>query len=526
VSSNAPAPQFITSDLRGFALTTSAYSVFDLRTPEQLSIELHQPTMHGVLFTGETPLECIEAYTRTSGRMPAPPTWLDRGAIVGMQGGTEAVERMGEQLNTHDAPVAAYWLQDWVGARRTSIGEQLWWNWEVDPQRYPDWDPMVERLEAEGAKVLTYLNPFLVDPREKGSFERNLYQEAHDRGYLVRNQDGSPYSILNTSFSASLVDLTNPEAWDWLKEVIKTQLLGAGASGWMADFGEALPFDAQLHDGRDAALYHNQYPEDWARLNREAVREAGREGEILFFTRSGYTRSPGQSTLFWMGDQLTAWDREDGIKSALVGLLSSGYAGISLNHGDIGGYTATTLPRSPLRIPFVSYTRGKELLLRWTELCAFTAVFRTHDGNQPDRNVQIDHDDETLNQFARFARLYAALAPYRRHLFEEAAARGYPVVRHLWLHAPEDTVARDNWDQLLLGPDLLLAPVLDPGKDRRQVYLPAGQWVHLWTGATHGDSERGVHEEISCPIGEPAAFYRADSDYAEIFANAASEARG
>ena len=90
-----------------------------------------------------------------------------------------------------------------------------------------------------------------------------------------------------------------------------------------------------------------------------------------------------------MGDQLASWTREDGIKSAVVGLLSSGMSGISINHSDIGGYIATTLPNFPFRIPGLAFTRGKELLMRWIEFSAFTAVFRTHEGNQPQNHVQI-----------------------------------------------------------------------------------------------------------------------------------------
>ena len=76
------------------------------------------------------------------------------------------------------------------------------------------------------------MNPFLVDvsEREQGC-QRNLFQEAQEKGYLVCHEDGSPYLVQNTSFSAGMVDLTNPEAWAWLKTVLHEQVLGAGVSG-------------------------------------------------------------------------------------------------------------------------------------------------------------------------------------------------------------------------------------------------------------------------------------------------------
>lgn len=514
-NTNAPAPWFLTSDLLAMCLESYEHSVFDFSTPDQVKISVFATELRGRLFVGDSPASLLEAYTRFTGRMRPLPEWIQRGAVIGMQGGTEAVKRTRERLEASRAPIAAFWLQDWVGARRTSIGWQLWWNWELDHERYPGWRALVESLKASGIRVMTYLNPFLVDPQEKGSYRRNLYQEALERGYLIK-RNGAPYLILNTSFSAAMLDLSNPDARAWVKEVIKDELIATGASGWMADFGEALPFDAELYQGRDAAVFHNEYPEAWAQVNREAIQEAGLDDEVVFFMRSGYSRSPQHNTLFWMGDQLTSWSREDGIKSTLIALLSSGLSGFSLNHSDIGGYTATTMPRLPLKLPGVSFTRSRALLHRWIELNAFTSVYRTHEGNQPDRHYQIDGDEETLAHFARFARVYAALAPYRIELGREASERGLPVVRHPWLHYPDDPQALTLELQFMLGPDVMVAPVLDQDRSRVSLYLPAGSWSHLWTGETCERSE-GQWYSVAAPPGAPAVFCRAGSEvYKEL----------
>ena len=41
----------------------------------------------------------------------------------------------------------------------------------------------------------------------------------------------------------------------------------------------------------------------------------------------------------------------------------------------------------------------------------------------------------------------------------------------------------------------------------RRVYLPAGRWVHLWTGEVFGDIDMGGWVEVDAPVGEPAVFY-------------------
>ncbi len=60
--------------------------------------------------------------------------------------------------------------------------------------------------------------------------------------------------------------------------------------------------------------------------------------------------------------------------------------------------------------------------------------------------------------------------------------------------------------------EFIVAPMLDPGRRTVEVYLPAGRWVHLWSGKRYGSTERGVYETVQAPIGEPAVFYREGSE--------------
>ena len=63
--------------------------------------------------------------------------------------------------------------------------------------------------------------------------------------YLVKLEDGNVFQFGSFGFRAAMVDLTNPKAFDWLKRRLNESMVNvAGASGWMADFGEALPFSA------------------------------------------------------------------------------------------------------------------------------------------------------------------------------------------------------------------------------------------------------------------------------------------
>ena len=248
----APAPHFITSRLRSLFLENLEYSVFDMRQADHIDIKVWSATMTGRILYGETPLDLIETYTEYAGRMRVLPDWVHNGAILGLMGGTDAVRAKLGRARAADVPVAGLWLQDWVGVRTTFAGTQLWWNWALDEAYYPRWPELVADVERDGGRVLLYINPYLAT--EEG--HNQLFTQAREKGYLVRKADGAPYLIRNSSFYVGMLDLSHPQAREWIKAIIKTNMIGAaGAAGWMNDFGEALPFDAKLlRRGRSGGL--------------------------------------------------------------------------------------------------------------------------------------------------------------------------------------------------------------------------------------------------------------------------------
>jgi alpha-glucosidase len=499
-------PQYITNQCRSLFLETTEYCVFDLRYPDHVEIEIFAGAAAGQVLHGSTPLDLIEAYTAYAGRMRELPDWVHEGAIICSEGGTDAAQQLIGELADAGVPVAAFWFQDWTGQNPTDVGVQVWWNWVRDDALYHDFDGLRDTLTSRlGARIMLYVNPFLTTQ----AGHDDLYQEAAAHGYLVKNAAGDPYPIPNSSFTAGLIDLSNPDACTWIKGIIEEQMItGSGASGWMADFGEALPFDAVLASGESPDQWHNRYPEEWARINREAIQETGHDADGLFFNRSGYTRSPGISTLFWVGDQLQNWDIYNGLASAITAAVSGGISGFSLVHSDTGGFDSITLPVPNTTTSATLLVRTPELLLRWSEFSAFTPVMRTHEGINPPVTPQIDADPATLAAFARCVHMYRAWAPYRRQLVSEAAATGHPIMRHLILHYPDDPIVVGQLPaEYLLGSDILVSPVTTASADTVSVYFPAGTWTHIWTHQTYGGAT-GVWQDVPAPLGQPPVFIR------------------
>ena len=489
-SSYAPLNFFFTDKNNAFIFTGSPYISYDFTKANSFSVESWSNRLNIYSFKAANPKQLLTKASKLTGKMPLLPDWAF-GTWLGLQGGATKVEEIVDKALKHNNPVTAVWIQDWVGRRKTRFGSQLWWTWEADTVAYPDFVNFCKRMGKQNIRVLGYINSFMAN-------EGRLFEEARTKGYLVKNKKQEDYVIKTAGFPAYLVDLTNPAAFTWMKQVIKHNLIDQGLSGWMADYGEWLPLDAVLFSGEDAFDYHNQYTVDWARLNREAIQEAGREGDIVFFTRSGSLGSAAYSTLFWAGDQMVDWGEHDGLPSAVCALITSGLSGITINHSDIGGYT--TLDNF-----FIKVKRDDELLRRWIEFAAFTPVFRTHEGLKPESNVQIYSNDSISNFFSRFGQLHWALKDYIKDLNIEATENAIPMVRALLLEFPDDSLTYTIKDQFMLGEDLLVAPIIMKGAKSRQVYFPAGEWINVWTRETVSGK---ITLKIDSEIGYPPVFIR------------------
>jgi len=218
-------------------------------------------------------------------------------------------------------PIAAVWMQDWVGTKEFPEGVRLMWNWKLNREFYPNWDGMIANWTADGVKAMIYINPYFANLTD-ASITRNLFLEGDAFGYFIKGKDGKTHMMKSVSIEFAMLDPTNPNAVAWMKSIIKDNLLGEGkAWGWMHDFGEymSMSSDIVLYSGEDPLKIHNLYPEMWARMNREAEIEAGKGDTTVAFMRSGGTTSPGVCDLYWMGDQLPTYDRFDGLQSAMMG---------------------------------------------------------------------------------------------------------------------------------------------------------------------------------------------------------------
>lgn len=453
------------------------------------------------VFHGPTGFDVIRELGDLVGRPAQPPPWAYELWMAG-QGGRENVLSEVAALEGAQIPVGAFWVQDWGGTRMNLDGGfGVQYIWEPDETYYPNFAGMVSDLHAAGYKLLTYVNPFIVDPEsvaetdDPARFARR-FDPMDQMGLLLKDQVGDTLIdkiVPNVPQADAHPDFSNPATLPFIRDSLADIVRAYDVDGWMADFGEWVPVNSVPQDGSDPIERRNTFPIDWQRATREAMQELRPDGDWVMFARSGFTGVQGVAQIHWVGDQETNWSELDGLPTVVPAMLNLGLAGQPFVTHDIAGFARGTGPST------------KELFERWTELGAFTPIMRTHDGADKVNNWRWNKDEDTTNHFRKFTYVHCALMNDFMTLAGQAEQSGAPILRHLMLVFPDD---RDTWDisdQFMIGDSLLVAPVTTQGATSRSVYFPAGTWYNVWTG----DSvEGGQRRTVDAPIGAPPVYAR------------------
>jgi alpha-glucosidase (family GH31 glycosyl hydrolase) len=361
----------------------------------------------------------------------------------------------------------------------------------------------VTQLVHQRIRLMRYFRAFVASP--SGGLEPDgdyAYAVAHH--LVAMSANGSP-AIFSSPFQnghAALLDFTNPATVAWWRGRID-QALNQGADGFMQDFGEQVDSDWRFHDGQTGASMHNEYPILYDRTTRQIIdqymaRHRGRQ--IFFFTRAGYSGSPGSAAYEnaeFLGDNTTTWDAASGIASVIPDMLNRSVGGAYGPDTDIGGYLNLL---SPVTTP--------QLFDRWAELSALTPFYRVHNSGESGTEMPWALGTQTLEIYKAMARLHIDAEPLILKLWKQADKTGIPIMRPLWLSYPGEQTGALQDQEWLLGADVLVAPVVVESANARTVFFPQGCWRNPTTGITyHGPASATV----SAPLAALPYYFRCGS---------------
>ena len=169
----------------------------------------------------------------------------------------------------------------------------------------------------------------------------------------------------------------------------------------------------------------------------------------------------------WTGDNAADWDH---LKKSIPMTLTLGVSGLTWSGADVGGFFGDPSP---------------ELMTRWYQLGIFYPFFRGHAHLDTKRREPWMFGDPYTGCIKSAIRRRYALMPYLYTLFEAAHREGTPVLRPLWFEFPDDDSVAKIDTMAMVGPALLLAPVLDSGVEEIKIYLPKGAWYDYETSEKH-----------------------------------------
>ncbi|WP_341667507.1 glycoside hydrolase family 31 protein [Alcaligenes sp. SDU_A2] len=423
---------------------------------DRLRARIHTAELDVFLFVGE-PSEIINQYSALTGRAGQPGVWpmglwLDGVAGADIQALREQVRLLREQGIGVDAAVLpapqSYGFQD----------DKPMLEW--DATRLADPRETLAGLHAEQAQLAAWTRPCVLAATA-------LFDEWEDRGWLLINDDdGSAYVFEGDELSGGrdygLLDLTHKDVFRmWVER--QRQMVDDGLGAVLCNARFAIPDTVTSRGGESGALLRAIYPVLARQALFDAVAGHKTPQEGIVASRDLF---PSAQRFAWqLGPAVdNSWA---GLEQTLKSALSTGNSGVPIQIHALGNGDADTSGMSA------------ELYLRWLAMAVFSANFSL----QGVAALRPDAFDEATQALVRhWMEWRFRLVPYVLGIIEDAVRTGLPVQRSMAQAFPADEQAR-LWDtQYLLGPALLVAPIMQPGEDV-QVYLPAGEaWWDLSTG--------------------------------------------
>jgi alpha-glucosidase (family GH31 glycosyl hydrolase) len=468
----AALPVFLSS--RGYAiwLLNSHPAQFAI-DPERgvLKIDAAGPNADYVFIYGPSFKEMLRTYTALTGRPALPPRWAFGLMVTGYpQEHQDTVLQRVQEHRARSLPLDAVILDyHW---------EERFHNFKWRKALIPHPSSFIAGLQSLGIKLGLIVTPFInsrnrpfqrwllntlagnLPKTQPGDDERALpeYADGRAKGYFAHDDARWWFG------AGGMVDFTNPEAARWFNGLMQPRY-DEGVQFFKNDDGEYLPAGARSHIGMSGREYHNLYGFFYSRALFEGMPEDRRP---FVYARSTWVGSQRFPALF-LGDQHPTFEH---IRRTLRAGLNMSLLGFAHWTADVFGLDGTTTPETHRRYA------------QWALLNPIARYFWRPPEADATR-FPWSHGAATEANFRKYAELRYRLLPYFYALAHEAHRTGIPPVRPVLLEFQADARFADEATQYMLGPSLLVAPIVEAGANSRRIALPEGRWHDWWTTDSH-----------------------------------------
>ena len=335
-----------------------------------------------------------------------------------------------------------------------------WCNFEWDDEMFPDPEGMLKRLHDKGLEICVWINSYIAQ-------QSKLFDIGKEKGYFIKNLDGSVFQCDMWQPGMAIVDFTNPEACAWFKGLLK-KLFDMGVNNIKTDFGERIPTKVKYYDGSDPIKMHNYYTYLYNKCVFEALEDYYGKDKACLFARSA-TVGGQKFPVHWGGDCYAEYSAMSETLRGGLSLCSSGFGFFS---HDMGGFEATA---------------PADVYKRW---CAF-GLLSTHSRLHGSTSYRVpwaydkDGDTEACDVLRHYTVLKGKMMPYLWAQANKTHQVGVPMMRSMIIAFSDDTACKYLDQQYMLGDNLCIVPVMNE-EGIAEFYVPdCGTWTDIQSGETY-----------------------------------------
>ncbi len=434
----------------------------------QFSVEAEK--LEYFVLNGSNPKGTIKLYTDLTGKPALPPAWsfgLWLTTSFTTSYDEDTVKSFIQGMEDRDIPLHTFhfdcfWMKEYE-----------WCNFKWDSRTFPDPEGMLKRYKDRGLHICVWINSYIGQ-------KSYMFDEGMEKGYFVKNLDGSVWQCDRWQAGMALVDFTNPDACKWYQDKLEA-LIDMGVDCFKTDFGERIPVTGvKYFDGSDTVKMHNYYTYLYNKTVFELIERRLGKNKALVFARS--TAAGGQKfPVHWGGDCTATYTS---MAEDLRGGLSLALSGYGFWSHDIGGFEQTAT---------------SDVYKRWCAFGLLSSHSRLHGSDS--YRVPWLFDDEACDVLRKFVKLKATLMPYLFRQSIDATTYGTPTMRPMFIEFPEDLSCETLDRQYMLGESLLVAPVLNE-KGTAKYYLPKGNWTNYLDNKKYVGEKwyQEYHDYLSVPL--------------------------
>ncbi len=402
----------------------------------------------------------------------------------------------------------------------------------LNPENFPDFPEFVKEMKDQGLRLIP-----IIDAGVKVESGYDVYEEGVENRYFCQREDGSDFVAAVWPGDTHFPDFLNKDARKWFGDKYSF-LTSQGIEGFWNDMNEPAIFyssegmeeakklagefsqdkEGRIHawkmqgelnglannpedyrrfyhnvDGKRIRhdKVHNLFGYNMTRAAGEAFDRIDPEKRFLMFSRSSYIGMHRYGGI-WMGDNKSWWSH---ILLNLKMLPSLNMCGFLYTGADLGGFGADAT---------------RDLVLRHMALGVFTPLMRNHSalGTREQECYQF----ENIEDFRNVVNVRYRLVPYLYSEYMKAALNDDMYFKPLGFVYPEDRMAIRVEDQLILGNEIMIAPVYEQNARGRYVYLPEEmKFVKFLADGSISEEvlEKGVHY-VEVALNEVPLFIRKD----------------